>query len=87
MLAATAVRPEVPRAIERPSPLSCSRRFPTVAINTQSIDMIKGREGGPRFAWNWGERAGMSSLGSLAPLAVFVALPGSWLLAAHRSRL
>jgi hypothetical protein len=89
MLAGTAVKPEVPRAIERPftaflvPALSDGR----LAINTQSIDMVKGREGGQRFAWNWGERAGMNGLGSLAPLGVFVALAGSWLFAAHRSRI
>lgn len=79
MLMGTAVRPDVPLTIERPFQqfLIPSFRQGRVARSNHPID----GEGtsGLRAAWNLGHQVGLDRLATLAPLAVWVALMGWWL--------
>jgi hypothetical protein len=81
MLVGTSVKPEVPRAVERPFTEYLFPRFfvGELAVNTQSIDFVTGRGRVQRFAWNLGELLGLEGLATLAPLAIWVAGLGVWL--------
>ncbi len=88
MLVGTAVKPEVPRAVEQPFQAFLFPAFlnDQVAINTQSIDMPTGRGKSVRQAWNLGEVAGLRGRASLLPLAAYVLVVGTWLARVVRSR-
>jgi hypothetical protein len=88
MLAGTAVKPEVPRVIERPFHAYLLPAFfeGRLAINTQSIDMTTGKGHAQRRAWNLGELLGLEGLATLVPLAVYAAACAAWLGAAARAR-
>jgi len=77
----TSVKPEVPRAVEQPFDEYLFPRFfaGELAVNTQSIDFITGRDRTLRFAWNVGELMGLEGLVTLAPLALWLAALGGWL--------
>jgi hypothetical protein len=81
MLVGTSVKPEVPRAVEQPFDEYLFPRFfaGELAVNTQSIDFITGRDRTLRFAWNVGELMGLEGLATLAPLALWLAALGGWL--------
>ncbi len=81
MFVGTAVKPEVPRAVERPFHDFLFPAFfrDEIAINTQSIDMSTGRGRVVRQAWNLGELAGLGGRASLLPLAAWVLVAGGWL--------
>ncbi len=87
MLVGTAVKPEVPRAIEQPFQAYLFPHFMSgnLAINTQSIDMSTGRGRVVRQAWNLGEVAGLKGRLTLLPLAAYVLVLGAWLAFAARS--
>lgn len=80
MLVATAVKPEVTQAVERPFQdlLLPSFFSGSLAISTQSIDE-RAPVDGPRQAWNLGECLGLTRLASLIPLALYAGLAGIWL--------
>lgn len=86
MLVGTAVKPEVPRAIEQPFQAYLFPHFMSdqLSINTQSIDMSTGRGRVVRQAWNLGEVAGLEGRRTLLPLAVYVLAAGAWLAFALR---
>jgi hypothetical protein len=86
MLVGTAVKPEVPRDVYRPYQHFLLPAFfdGRLALNTQSIDMPTGRGRVVRFAWNLGQRLGLSGDASLLPLGLYAALTGGWLLVALR---
>ena len=81
MFVGTAVKPEVPRAVERPFQDFLFPAFfrDEIAINTQSIDMSTGKGRLVRQAWNLGEIAGLNGRVSLLPLGAFVLIVGTWL--------
>jgi hypothetical protein len=81
MLVGTAVKPEVPRAVERPFTEFLFPRFfaGELAVNTQSIDFYTGRGWTRRFAWNAGQLLGLEGLVTLAPLALWLVALGGWL--------
>ncbi len=86
MLAATAVKPEVPVTIERPYG---EYLWPHVlrgelAVSTQSIESPAAPPGGPRYAWNAGQLLGLPGLASLLPLFALWAAGGAWLARAAR---
>jgi len=86
MLVGTAVRPEVPRAVEQPFDEYLFPRFFSgeLAVSTQSIDFVTGRGRTKRFAWNLGELMGLEGLPTLVPLAAWVLGMGGWI--AYRER-
>jgi hypothetical protein len=88
MSVGTAVKPEVPRMIERPFHAYLLPAFfeGRLAVNTQSIDMMTGRGHVQRRAWNLGEFLGLEGLASLVPLEAYAAATGFWLMAALRAR-
>lgn len=88
MLVGTAVKPEVPRAVERPFQAFLFPAFfeGRLAINTQSIDMLTGRGHLQRRAWNVGEFLGLEGRATLLPLALYVAAALWWLVVALRAR-
>jgi hypothetical protein len=81
MLAGTAVKPEVP-VVEQHTwsryvwPRFCAGEL---AVSTQSFDMIGAPDGAPPKAWNLGHQLGLHGLGSLAPLALWLAGGGALL--------
>jgi hypothetical protein len=81
MLAGTAVKPEVPMNIQRPfvDYLLPSFYRGNLSISTQSIDS-KWPVAGDRQAWNLGQLAGLDGLISLAPLGLYMAVTGAWLI-------
>jgi hypothetical protein len=88
MLAATAVKPEVPSAVRAPFGdyvLPAFRRG-DLGISTQSIDRPDMPAGGPPQAWNLGQRLGLEGKLSLLPLGLWVLVTGAWLLRALRRR-
>jgi hypothetical protein len=82
MLAATAVQPEVDARIEHPWSAYVLPHLERgeIAASDQSIDMPNRDRHGARYAWNLGERLGLSGLASLVPLAMWCGA-WSWLLA------
>ena len=78
MLVGTAVKPEVSVMIANPFTINL-RTFAAdrVAMNYQSIDS-EGPRPGPRFAWNVGEKLGLSGRATLLPLLVWIAAMGGW---------
>jgi hypothetical protein len=87
MLAGTAVRPEVPNLLRQPFTDLVLPAFARgdLAQNTQSIDSVRPVEGGPRQAWNLGQKLfGLDGLPSLVPLLVALLGCGAWLAAAIR---
>ena len=74
MFAATAVKPEVPRAIERPFGefVLPAFRAGNLSINTQSVDMVTGRDRTVRQAWTLGEKLGFGGWLRLLPLLIYV---------------
>ncbi len=66
--------------------------FKKAALGAEVVDRVNHAATGgnkePKFAWNLGERMGLSGRASLLPLAVFVALAGAWVavLVARRDR-
>lgn len=88
MLAATAVKPEVPIAIRHPFGDYVLPRFAAgkLAVNTQGIDMVSMPAGAPPRAWNLGQIFGLDGLASLAPLLVAGGLAVAWMIAAHLAR-
>jgi hypothetical protein len=87
MLAGTAVKPEVPRAEERPFTAFLLPAFSEgrLAVNTQSIDMATGRGHTQRRAWNVGELLGLEGRSTLVPLGLFALGVLAWLRAALRA--
>lgn len=88
MLAGTAVRPEVPNTLRRPFSDLVLPAFTRgeLAQNTQSIDSVRPIEGGPRQAWNLGQRLfGLDGLASLLPLLAALLACGAWLAAGLRA--
>jgi hypothetical protein len=85
MLVATAVAPEVGR-VDDPFEdyLLPLWRTDQVAVNAQPFYTGGNKE--LKFAWNLGEKMGLSGRASLWPLALFVAAAGAWLTVAVRSR-
>jgi hypothetical protein len=81
MLAGTAVKPEVPTHIARPFSGWLLPRFydGSLAVSTQSIDMIGHPQAGPTYAFNLGQVLGLDGLTSLLPLLVAVAAAATWL--------
>jgi hypothetical protein len=84
MLMGTAVKPEVPLDVRRPYAEFLWPRFRhgNLARNTQSIDSEGGTDA--RQAWNLGHLVGLEGLWTLAPLAAWVGVTGTWL--AQRAR-
>lgn len=82
MLAATAVKPEVPNTFRAPFTEWILPEFfaGRLAGNTQSIDSLWPVEGGPAAAWNLGQLLGLSGLASLLPLALAILGGSVWLL-------
>jgi len=76
MLAATAVKPEVPVHIRHPFGDYILPRFfsGSLAVNTQSIDRVSSPAHGPAHAWNLGQAVGLDGLASLAPLGAIAAI-------------
>ncbi len=88
MLAGTAVRPEVPNTLRHPFSDLVLPAFASgeVALNTQSIDSVRPIEGGPKQAWNLGQRLfGLDGLASLLPLLAALLACGTWLAAGNRA--
>jgi hypothetical protein len=82
MLAGAAVKPEVDSHIKRPFEAYLLPEFfhGRLALSTQSIDSAVIPAGGPRYAWNLGERLfGLSGAASLVPLLAWTLLVGVWL--------
>jgi hypothetical protein len=77
MLVATAVQPEVGR-VDDPFAdyLLPLWREDRVAVNADPFYTGGNKE--PKFAWNLGERMGLSGRASLLPLGVFVIAAGAW---------
>jgi hypothetical protein len=95
MLAATAVKPEVPVRVRHPFGEYILPRLAKgeLAISTQSIDSINSTPSfdplDPRrieHAWNLGQRAGLDGLASLAPLVLIWIACAAWLAWAVRLR-
>jgi len=88
MLTGVAVMPEVPDCYLLPYqhflfPAFCAGEL---GVNTQSIDMINSPMEGTLYAWNLGQKIGLSGLASLAPLGLFLAAAGGWLAWSLRRR-
>ena len=81
MLAATAVKPEMPTDEPRPYSHVIWPNFVAgrLAISTQSIDAIDNPPGAPRQAWNLGMKAGLDGRASLVPLYLFAGAMIAWL--------
>lgn len=81
MLAATAVKPEVPRAYARPYQEYLLPAFleGRLSLNTHPVDRVDEPPDGVKRAFNLGELAGLTGLRSLLPLAGLVLLAGAWL--------
>ena len=88
MLVGTAVKPEVPRNVERPFRAFLLPAFfeGRLALNTQSIDMVTGRGHVQRRAWNLGELLGLEGRATLLPLGLYAAVLLAWLTRALRAR-
>lgn len=82
MLAATAVKPEVPNTFRAPFGEWILPEFfaGRLAGNTQSIDSLWPVAGGPAAAWNLGQLLGLSGLASLLPLGIVILGGTVWLL-------
>ena len=78
MFLATAVQPEVSR-VDDPFAdfLLPLWKADQVAVNTAAFYVGGNKE--PKFAWNLGERMGLSGRASLLPLGLFVLAAGAWL--------
>jgi hypothetical protein len=88
MLIGVAVKPEVYVKIPRPFqefllPLLARGQL---AVSTQSIDSRGAPAGGPRFAWNLGQKMGLGGVASLLPLLLFVGVCGVCLLSSTSRR-
>jgi len=88
MLAATAVKPEVPSWIRAPFGNYVLPAFGRgeLSISTQSIDRPDAPLHGTPQAWNLGQRLGLDGKPSLLPLGLWVLATGSWLAFALRRR-
>jgi hypothetical protein len=81
MLAATAVKPEVPSYIRRPfgDYLLPAFQRGEVSISTQTIDRPDAPARGAPAAWNLGHRMGLAGHASLLPLLAWAIVTGVWL--------
>jgi hypothetical protein len=81
MFAATAVKPEISTAEQRPYAEFIWPRLLAgeLAVSTQSIDAIDNPENAPRQAWNLGMKAGLDGHASLVPLYLWTAVTLGWL--------
>jgi hypothetical protein len=88
MLVGVSVKPEVYVKIQHPFSqyLLPAFRRGALAISTQSIDAAGAPEHGPRFAWNLGQLMGLRGLWSLAPLMLWLAAGGAWIIRQTRAR-
>lgn len=81
MFAATAVKPEISTAEQRPYTRMIWPKFVAgdLAVSTQSIDAIDNPNDAPRQAWNLGMKAGLEGHTSLLPLYIWIAATLGWL--------
>jgi hypothetical protein len=88
MLAATAVKPEIPTNFKRPYSQYIWKNFRAgkLAISTQTIDMRGNPPNAPRQAWNLGMKMGLDGRASLVPLALWSAACLAWLVWLLRAR-
>lgn len=85
MFAATAVKPEIPTAEQRPYAEFVWPKFLAgdLAVSTQSIDAPDNPANAPRQAWNLGMKAGLGGHLSLVPLYLWMGLTFGWLARIH----
>lgn len=76
MFVGTAVKPEVPRAVEQPFRQFLLPAFlrGDFSVNTQSVDMVTGRGRTVRQAWTLGDKMGLTGWHRLFPLLIFTIL-------------